>query len=110
MAFSAAKGLDLEWCKGPDRGLPAPDVVVYLKLSIEDAAKRGDYGNERYEKTEFQQKVKALYEDKLADSTWKIVDAAQKVDVVHSQLGELASKIVEEVKNKPVLPLWALES
>eukprot|EP00960_Hanusia_phi_P066411 766393-Hanusia_phi.AAC.12 len=34
VAFSAAKGtLNMEWCKGPDRGLPAPDCVIYLDVS-----------------------------------------------------------------------------
>lgn len=34
VAFSAAKGtLDLEWCKNPDRGLPAPDAVIYLDVN-----------------------------------------------------------------------------
>jgi len=42
VVFTAAKGIDLEWCKTPDRGLPAPDVVLYLKLAVEDAMKRGE--------------------------------------------------------------------
>jgi thymidylate kinase len=34
VAFTAAKGtLDLEWCKNPDRGLPAPDAVIYLDVA-----------------------------------------------------------------------------
>lgn len=37
VAFSAAKGMDLEWCRGPEKGLPQPDVVIWLELSIEDA-------------------------------------------------------------------------
>jgi dTMP kinase len=47
-AFTSAKGLDLEWCKNPDRGLPAPDAIIYLDMPIEEAAKRGDFGEERY--------------------------------------------------------------
>ena len=35
------KGMEVEWCKNPDRGLPAPDVVFYMQLSIEQAMKRG---------------------------------------------------------------------
>ena len=31
VAFTAAKGLDLEWCKNPDRGLPKPDLVLQLE-------------------------------------------------------------------------------
>ncbi len=30
VAFSSAKGLDLDWCMSCDRGLPAPDAVIYL--------------------------------------------------------------------------------
>ncbi len=41
VAFTAAKGLALEWCKGPDKGLPAPDMVIYLKLAVGEAMKRG---------------------------------------------------------------------
>lgn len=36
--------------QAPDRGLPAPDAVIYLHLSPEAAAQRGGYGGERYEK------------------------------------------------------------
>ncbi|KAK9108418.1 hypothetical protein Syun_024429 [Stephania yunnanensis] len=35
VAFSSAKGLDIEWCKAPERGLLAPDLVVYLNISPE---------------------------------------------------------------------------
>ncbi len=35
----------------------APDVVLYMKLRPEVAALRGGFGEERYEKTEFQYKV-----------------------------------------------------
>jgi Thymidylate kinase len=35
--------LDLEWCIAPDRGLPAPDCILFLDISQEDAEKRGGY-------------------------------------------------------------------
>jgi dTMP kinase len=34
VAFSAAKGLPLQWCKDSDRGLPKPDFTFYLKAPI----------------------------------------------------------------------------
>ena len=50
VAFSAAKVdangdsiLDLEWCQAPDRGLPAPDCVIFLDLTVEDAELRGGW-------------------------------------------------------------------
>jgi dTMP kinase len=39
VAFTSAKGLDTEWCKSSDRGLPRPDCVIYLDMPVDDAAK-----------------------------------------------------------------------
>lgn len=38
VAFSSAKGLDVNWCKSCDIGLPAPDCIIYLDIPVEDAA------------------------------------------------------------------------
>ena len=38
--------------QAPDRGLPAPDAVIYLELSVEDAMARGGFGEERYERVQ----------------------------------------------------------
>ena len=32
-------GLEVGWCKDPDRGLPAPDKIIFLDISVEDAMK-----------------------------------------------------------------------
>ena len=63
VAFRCEKGLSVEWCKNADRGVPAPDVVLYLDVKAEVAGKRGGYGEERYEKEEFQSKVRAVFEE-----------------------------------------------
>ncbi|RKP19054.1 P-loop containing nucleoside triphosphate hydrolase protein [Rozella allomycis CSF55] len=52
IAFSAAKGLDLEWCRACDKGLPKPDVLYFFQLELEQASKRGNFGQERYETLE----------------------------------------------------------
>lgn len=49
---------DVDWLLGPDKGLPKPDAIIYLSVAPEEVAKRKDYGEERYEKIEFQTKVK----------------------------------------------------
>ena len=44
VAFSAAKGneqMTMDWCQAPAKVLPAPDCVIYLDLSEEEAEKRG---------------------------------------------------------------------
>jgi len=42
--------MDAKWCWEPEVGLLAPDAIIYLDMPIEDAAKRGEFGGERYEK------------------------------------------------------------
>lgn len=53
--------MSASWCRTCDQGLPAPDCIIYLDLTVEEAAKRGNYGEERYEKEEFQKVVRQQF-------------------------------------------------
>ncbi|ODN02539.1 Thymidylate kinase [Orchesella cincta] len=111
VAFSAAKGtLDLAWCMGPDVGLPQPDLVCFLNLSKEAASKRGDFGRERYEKTEFQDKVKSIFLKIQDPAYWKIIDADRTKEEVQSELFQLSIAAVDTSENKPILKLWDSKS
>lgn len=106
VAFSAAKGLDIEWCKAPESGLLAPDLVIYLDIPPEEAAKRGDYGLERYEKLEFQTEVGKNYQI-LRDSTWKVVDASLSVDAIEKEVRDLATNSITSCQEgKSLRNLW----
>jgi hypothetical protein len=35
--------MSMEWCQNPDIGLPAPDAVIFLDLSQDEAEQRGGY-------------------------------------------------------------------
>lgn len=48
VAFSTAKGMDLEWCKAPEAGLLKPDLVLLLTMTAAAISKRGGFGDERY--------------------------------------------------------------
>ncbi|KAJ7948652.1 Thymidylate kinase [Quillaja saponaria] len=107
VAFSSAKGLDFEWCKAPEMGLLAPDLVVFLDISLEKAAERGGYGGERYEQLEFQRKVAQNYKV-LHDASWKVVDACQHIEDVEKQLREIVLESVMSCQNgKPLSNLWS---
>ncbi|GIL42651.1 hypothetical protein Vafri_597 [Volvox africanus] len=57
VAYTAAKGvqhLSMEYCKSLEVLLPAADLVVHMTMTPESMAARGGYGQERYEKVEFQ--------------------------------------------------------
>ncbi|KAG2171590.1 hypothetical protein INT43_008316 [Umbelopsis isabellina] len=70
VAFTAAKGLDISWCRNPDIGLLTPDLVLFLDLPIESAERRGGFGEERYEKRDMQIKVRELFLQ-MQDPLWK---------------------------------------
>lgn len=107
VAFSSAKGLDFEWCKAPEIGLIAPDLVVYLDIPPEKAAERGGYGGERYELLEFQRKVAQHYK-LLEDSSWKIVDACSPLEDVEKQVKHIVLEHVMACqKGKPLSNLWS---
>ncbi|KAJ0980459.1 hypothetical protein J5N97_008714 [Dioscorea zingiberensis] len=106
VAFSAAKGLDTEWCKAPEVGLIAPDLVIFLDVSPERAAERGGYGTERYEHLEFQRKVAQHYAN-LQDASWKVIDGCLPVEDVENQIRELALNCLAKCRaGKPLTNLW----
>ncbi|XP_070539108.1 thymidylate kinase-like [Ptychodera flava] len=91
VAFTAAKkGFSIDWCKQPEKGLPKPDLVLYLTLSAEEAAKRAEFGGERYEQTDFQKKVAENYK-KLHECDWKTVDASQSIEDIHREIKHLVT-------------------
>lgn len=100
VAFSCAKGLDYEWCWAPERGLPAPDVVVYLDLPADEAKQRSGYGEERYEVAEFQAKVRSVF--KSLSSQWKILRADRSKEDLHREIVKLVTETTQSVKDKPI--------
>uniref|UniRef100_A0A5B7C328 Thymidylate kinase n=1 Tax=Davidia involucrata TaxID=16924 RepID=A0A5B7C328_DAVIN len=107
VAFSSAKGLNIEWCKAPEMGLLAPDLVLYLDIPPEKAADRGGYGGERYEQLEFQKKVAQSYQI-LRDASWKIIDACLPIEDVETQLRERVLDCVMTCqKGKSLSQLWS---
>jgi dTMP kinase len=106
VAFTAAKGLDFDWCCAPEKGLPEPDAVLFLDMTIEEAKLRGDYGAERYEREEFQLKVREMYK-RLAGPTWTTINAARSMDAVHEDMKRAAMEIIKGVGDKPIKTLWS---
>jgi len=107
VAFSAAKGLDLEWCRHPDVGLPRPDVVLYLNLTPENASTRGDFGGERYEAVDFQEKVGRKYLELYDPEFWQTVNSDRPQEEVHADLLNIAISTIRKNQESPLpKPLW----
>mmetsp|Transcript_34208 Transcript_34208/g.38225 ORF Transcript_34208/g.38225 Transcript_34208/m.38225 type:complete len:239 (+) Transcript_34208:215-931(+) len=117
VAFSSAKPSleeNLDWCRACDVGLPAPDAVIFLDLSQEEAEQRGGYGGERYEKKEMQQRVRKRFsqlqemDESDGQIPWYVVNAAQTIEDVQKEINNIVEKTVERVNREevPVGLLW----
>ncbi|KAF9423169.1 hypothetical protein BGZ94_008386 [Podila epigama] len=95
VAFSTAKGLDLNWCKNPDRGLVRPDLTFFLDLPTAEAEKRGGFGEERYEKRELQERVRQVFLE-LKGKEWVMVDARHSVQAMHDTILKTALGNIQE--------------
>jgi dTMP kinase len=111
VAFSAAKGLGMRWCMAPDEGLVAPDCVIFLDLPVADAAQRGDFGMERYEKREMQEKVRQGFTRLMEGDRvpWHVLDATKSIAELHEEIRDIASKTIERVCHEPISRLWRHE-
>lgn len=107
VAFSAAKPEidDLDWCKAPDAGLPAPDVVVFLEIPPDKAEARGGFGNERYEVSDMQKRVAAHFKD-LRGPRWRVLDAAREMDAVEADVYAVVAEAADAAKHAPIPTLW----
>eukprot|EP00736_Rhodelphis_marinus_P014535 Rmarinus@m.8648 len=109
VAYTSAKGLDLDWCMSPEEGLPAPDAVLFLQLPPSVAESRASYGEERYEKREFQEVVRKQFEllgTRVPDSVWKTVDASGSIDEVTHRLMENVVRTMYACADEPIQQLW----
>lgn len=102
VAYTAAKGLDAQWCLNPDIGLPRPDLTIFLNLN-DSQSSRGGFGDERYEVTEFQQQVKLQFEKFFNEPNWNtlVVDGKNIKEVaeeVWPLVQEVLSKDLKQVE------------
>lgn len=94
VAYTAAKGLDRQWCLNPDIGLPRPDVTLFLNLL--DASTRKGFGDERYEVSEFQAKVKQQFLQFFNEEEWHtLVVDGKSIDEVHAEIWAIVEKVLK---------------
>lgn len=97
--YSAAKGnpdLSLDWAWYPEIGLLKPDLLLFLDISPEDAAKRGNYGDERYETEKMQARVRTLFKElfaRVGDLDVCLVDAGRSIEVVSQDIFTAIAKL-----------------
>ncbi|MCO5556968.1 hypothetical protein L7F22_010523 [Adiantum nelumboides] len=103
------QGLSYQWCKAPDVGLPEPDVTIFLDLSVEEASRRGGYGEERYESVSMQSKVREAFAQIRKDmpqGKWVVVDAGKSVDEVAAECESVVRSLAKP-SSASLAPLFA---
>ncbi|OQS53359.1 tmp1 [Ecytonucleospora hepatopenaei] len=60
--YSAAKGLDYEWCKELDSKLPMPDITFFLDVPFE-TTRQFNFGDETHDTEELQRKIYKKYKE-----------------------------------------------
>lgn len=98
--YSAAKGnpnLSLEWAWQPEIGLPQPDMCLFLRISPEEAAKRGGFGVERYENETMQNRVRELFQtlfDLQLGDYIHTIDAGRSFDAVSQDIMKIVTDYI----------------
>ncbi|EYE98501.1 bifunctional thymidylate/uridylate kinase [Aspergillus ruber CBS 135680] len=103
VVYTAAKAnpnLSLEWAWQPEIGLPRPDLCLFLRISPEEAAKRGGFGAERYENEPMQKRVRGLFQDlfdRQRNEDIHIIDAGRTFDEVSRDISKIATDSIARV-------------
>lgn len=112
IAYSVAKGLSFDWCQAPEIGLIQPDRVFFLNINddVDILASRSNFGEERYERKEFQKKVSQVFIT-LCESEkcyWTEINAKQDVASIHEIISRETIKVINEVEKVPPMMklLW----
>lgn len=97
-----------------DRGLPLPDLVIFLTLGDQSLEHREGYGNERYEndllqsevRRQFTQVVHPYFEGIHGKDRWINVDACGSIEDVQRRIWELVEHHLENFRPKQIGKLW----
>jgi dTMP kinase len=84
---------------------------VFLDISAEDAAKRGGYGTEKYEKKEMQDRVRGMFEvlmQRKEGEDLVRIDAGSSLEEVQKRVREEVDRCIERV-DKEGLSLRVME-
>ncbi|CAI2165387.1 4089_t:CDS:2 [Funneliformis geosporum] len=111
MAASAAKGLDLNWCKTSYIQLLSPDLIFFLKVETNEMDNQQlpqlslprvndvlgiDSDNGRIAK-EWQRRMQDAL-SRLAEGQWKILDARKSNNIINAQIITASIEVIERCR------------
>jgi dTMP kinase len=93
-AYSVAKGLDIDWCRAPEAGLPEPDLVIFIDVDPRKLLNRTGFGSERHERLELQRKVSSAFHQ-LKGPKWIVIDGSKSPDEVWKAVKEAVKPLIK---------------
>jgi len=90
VAYSVARGLNLEVAECLTARMPVPDLVVFLSVNERTAGIRDGFGKEIFERVEFQKRVKEAFGWIRKPDGWRNVDVDDlSMEQVHDHITKL---------------------
>ncbi|KAI5963669.1 CDC8 [Candida pseudojiufengensis] len=90
---------NLEWLLTPDKGLPKPDLTLFLTLKPEEISKRKGFGQERYEQETFQENVRESFLKILNDLILKGDDSIKIIDINNMNIDTITNLLWEMIED-----------
>lgn len=80
----------------PDQCLPRPDIVFQLDIEINKIKTREGFGNEIYEKEDFQKKIRKEFEFFHQHRYWRLIDADKEKIEVHRNIVDQLERLMKD--------------
>lgn len=94
-AYGMAKGLELDWLKNLEVGLPQPDMVLVLDAPPSALSSRRGPTKDTYERNiDFQERVRNAYLRLSGEMGWKVINAAQGIQGTNRLLVSAVSDLL----------------
>ena len=103
VAYGVAKGINAEWARAAERGLPAPDLTFFLDIDPVHAAQRKGYGEEKYEVVAMQQCARdAFFQMRPAIPCWHTISSARSIEAIQHEIQRI---LTDSFQHKSLGPL-----
>ncbi len=90
LAYGMSRGLDFEWLKNLDKGLPAPALVIVLEVPVSKSFRRKKAGRDIHERDRiFLGKVRRSYKILAKKLGWRTVDGTGEPSAIQVQVSRL---------------------
>ncbi|KAI8865794.1 P-loop containing nucleoside triphosphate hydrolase protein [Ramicandelaber brevisporus] len=107
IAYSVAKGLEMEWCVNGDKGLFRPDLTLFIDNGdVPNAQERDGLENGRNETVTIQTKMNEVFAA-IKQEDWIVVDARDSIENIAAKVEEMALETIEKCADLPIREdLW----